>query len=268
VNRRSAARQAPRYASTAIRHYGRLILGLVRLAGLGILLPILRRRTFRTGKYTAVFPTASYAPWLMDQEFTQVWERVRKRTLVDVYCAYELWQLVRETGHLEGDIIEVGVWRGGSGAVIARSAEVAGSGSRVFLCDTFEGVVKASQADSYYRGGEHGDTSRGTVERSLSELGLENAVVVQGVVPDDLPPELSANRFRLCHIDVDVYESARDVLEWVWPRIPLGGIAVFDDFAFANVDGITRLVEEFRGRPDGLVVHNLNGHALIIRTAS
>lgn len=249
-----------------MRHYGRLVRGLFRLAGLGLLLPILRRRTFRTGRYTTVFPTATYAPWLVDQEFTDVWDRVRRNTLVDIYCAYELWQLVQETGHVEGDIIEVGVWRGGSGAVMARSAQVSDSPSRVFLCDTFEGVVKASEADSYYRGGEHGDTSRERVERSLQELALDNALVMQGIVPDDLPPDFDTKRFRLCHIDVDVYESARDVLRWVWPRIPVGGVAVFDDFAFANVDGVTRLVEDFRGRPDALVVHNLNGHALVIRT--
>ena len=32
----------------------------------------------------------------------------------------------------------------------------------------------------------------------------------------------------LCHIDVDVYQSARDTVEWVEPRLTSGGAIVFD----------------------------------------
>jgi O-methyltransferase len=56
------------------------------------------------------------------------------------------------------------------------------------------------------------------------------------------------------------------VLDWVWPRLNTGGIVVFDDFGFASCRGIRDLVEEQRGAPDRFVVHNLNGHGLLIKT--
>jgi O-methyltransferase len=70
---------------------------------------------------------------------------------------------------------------------------------------------------------------------------------------------------RLCHIDVDVYRSARDVLEWAWPRLSPGGVAVFDDYGFPCCPGVTQFVDEQRGRTDRLVLHNLNGHGLIVK---
>ena len=43
---------------------------------------------------------------------------------------------------------------------------------------------------------------------------------------------------RYCHIDVDVYQSARDVLEWVWGRLCIGAIVVYDDYGFDGCHGV------------------------------
>jgi O-methyltransferase len=86
-----------------------------------------------------------------------------------------------------------------------------------------------------------------------------------GAFPDETGSEIAGNRFRLCHIDVDVYESARATLDWVWPRMPAGGVIIFDDYGFLSTSGITRLVNEERGKPDRIIIHNLNGHGLLIK---
>ena len=52
----------------------------------------------------------------------------------------------------------MGTWRGGTGALLAKSAMLSGMDEKVYLCDTFKGVVKASEDDSVYVGGEHDDT--------------------------------------------------------------------------------------------------------------
>jgi O-methyltransferase len=190
---------------------------------------------------------------------------VRAFTLVDVYRLYELWMLVGQVGAIAGDILEVGVWRGGSGCLLAAKARVEGLAATVFLCDTFVGVVKAGVQDREYTGGEHSDTSAETVTRLAVKLGLDNVRVLGGVFPDETAQEIESARFRLCHIDVDVYDSARDVFEWCWPRLSIGGVVVFDDFGFHDCEGVTRLVTELAARPDVLFLHNLNGHALLIK---
>ena len=72
--------------------------------------------------HTRLHPDASYAPWLSDAEFLNVYERIRSFTLVDIYRCYELWTLARQCNGVEGAILEVGVWRGGTGCLLAKAA--------------------------------------------------------------------------------------------------------------------------------------------------
>ena len=144
-------------------------------------------------------------------------------------------------------------------------APLEGLPATVFLCDTFTGVVKAGAKDGEYTGGEHSDTSAEGVKALAAQLGLDNVRVLKGIFPDETARNLDSCRFRLCHIDVDVYDSARDVFDWCWTRLPVGGLVVFDDFGFHDCEGVTRLVTELATRRDVLFLHNLNGHALLIK---
>jgi len=218
------------------------------------------------GAYGPVRPYATYTPWDVDREFLDTYRKIQAHTLVDKYRCFELWSLVDQSRKGEGALVEVGVWRGGTGALIARRAMLSGIADRVYLCDTFSGVVKASDKDSSYSGGEHSDTDRGTVERLLASLGLSNAVCLTGVFPEQTAHLIHDSKIRFCHVDVDVYESAKDVVEWVWPRLCVGGVVVFDDYGFPSCSGITRYVEELTRLPDRAVLHNLNGHAVAVKT--
>ena len=218
------------------------------------------------GTYESILPLATYAPWNASAEFRAVWAAVRNNTLVDVFRCWELWQLVGQTTKLSGSLIEVGVWRGGTGALIASAAKKNAIATPLYLCDTFRGVVKAGVHDSAYKGGEHANTSIPTVEALMRSLGLSNYRILEGIFPDATSHLIPENeRFRFCHIDVDVYESARDIFDWIWNRLVPGGLVVYDDYGFEVCPGITRLVNDQMGMSDRLVLHNLNGHAIVIK---
>jgi O-methyltransferase len=227
---------------------------------------IIRRNRRKIGKYCyeAVLPTADYAPWLACEDFIASYAKVSGNTLVDKYRCFELWELAGQISHLPGNVLEVGVWRGGSGCLLAARVP---TGKKVYLCDTFSGVVKASEQDNRYRGGEHSDTSESVVVELVKAMGLRNVVVKAGVFPDDFWQEMDEERFCFVHVDVDVYLSAKDVMTFVWPRMPVGGIAVVDDYGFDCCDGIRQLIDEYRGSSDKVILHNLNGHAVVIKTA-
>jgi O-methyltransferase len=213
--------------------------------------------------YHYVVPTATYAPWLDDKDFCSIYSRIRSYTMVDMYRCYELWQLAKECSKLPpGAILEVGVWRGGTGCLIASAVP----DTRVYLCDTFAGVPKAkvSTADSMYSGGEHADTSEEVVRGLVTSLRLANLRLLKGVFPDETG-RLCSDPLRFVHVDVDVYQSGKDVLDWVWPRLLPGGVIVFDDYGFETCSGITKLVEEQRLSADSTVIHNLNGHGILIK---
>lgn len=211
------------------------------------------------------FPRAPYSPWLIDSEFLPVYRAVRSHTLVDMYRCYDLFSLVEQVRGVPGDLIEVGTWRGGTGALIACAARRSAPGATVYLCDTFTGMVKTGPMDVRYKDGMHADTSEDVVRRLLASLSVNNVEIMKGIFPEDAGGQLDQRHFRFCHIDVDVYRSARDVFEWVWPRLSPGGVVVFDDFGSAFTPGARQFVLEQKFRDDAIFIHNLNGHAVFIR---
>ncbi|HXW29706.1 MAG TPA: TylF/MycF/NovP-related O-methyltransferase [Xanthobacteraceae bacterium] len=218
--------------------------------------------------YAGIFPQAVYSPWRSDAEFRRAFAAVRAHTLVDVYRCYALWSLVGQAGKLPpGDILEVGAWRGGSGCLMALRSRSAGLAGTVYLCDTFRGVAGAGELDSAYVGGEHADASEATVAALARRLGLDNVRVLAGVFPAETAHAIERATFRLCHIDVDVHDSARASFDWVWPRLVEGGMVVFDDYGFYSCAGVTRFVNAIAAAPDRLVLYNLNGHAVVIKLA-
>lgn len=227
---------------------------------------LLVERGLDPARDSVIISWATYSPWLADTDFQACHAQVRANTLVDVYRCWELWHLLGQVRDVQGDVLEVGTWRGGTGALLGRRATDLGLRAEVFLCDTFRGVVKAGAADRNYRGGEHADTDALVVAELLGRLELDNVSILQGIFPEDTGAEIAGRSFRLCHIDVDAYESARDVLHWAWPRLTPGGVVVFDDFGFPSTTGIARLVHEEESAPDRVCLQNLNGHAVFVKT--
>ena len=247
------------------KYYGRLLKGTGYSLAKGAALPFMRREAMRSGAHEMAHPISTYAPWQADDEFVAAYRAVRKNTLVDIWRCHELWSLVGELREVPGAIVDVGVWRGGTGALMATKAAVVGIEDTVYLCDTWEGVVKTGEVDTYYRDGRHDDTSREIVVALVRRLGLDNVELLQGVFPDETGDRVAEEALRLVHIDVDVYQSAKDVFDWAWDRLSPGGIAVFDDYGFPACPGVTKFVNEQRGRDDRLVLHNLNGHGIVVK---
>lgn len=221
----------------------------------------------KTRLYEQIFPMANYNPWNKDSLFLESLVEIQGYTLVDKYRCFELWKLVEQSAKLKsGNIIEIGVWRGGTGALIAKQAKNCGIMEKVYLCDTFNGVVKVGSKDTSYKGGEHDDTSSKIVEELVHNImHLDNVDILEGIFPDQTGHQVENLKFRLCHIDVDVYQSAKDIDSWIWEKMIPGGIIVYDDYGSSSTDGITQFVEEQMNLTDRLIIHNLNGHAIVLK---
>jgi O-methyltransferase len=232
----------------------------------GLALPLVRRQAVASGQHAMNYPVSTYSPWLTDADFQRAYQTVRHHTLVDVWRCYELWQLLGEVKNVPGGILEVGVWRGGTGALMARRAELLGIDDAVFLCDTWEGVVNSGAIDTYYHDGEHSDTSLETVRELVDQrMGLGRVQVLKGIFPDETGQRVEDEVLRFVHIDVDVYQSAANTFAWAWSRLAVGGIVVFDDYGCPATPGVTQFVDAQRAGTDRLFLHNLNGHAILVK---
>ncbi len=217
--------------------------------------------------FDLVRPYANYSPWLGDNLFHHIYREIKQNTLVDIFRCFELWELSEKIHGLDSGaaFIEIGVWRGGTAAVVGKKLSMLKANVPFYLADTYTGVKKSSEKDAFYFDNEHADTSEEIV-RDLLQDKYSNYVFLNGIFPEDtahLVPE--GSRFGYCHIDVDVYNSARDVVDWIWDKLIPGGVIVFDDYGFHTCTGITRFVNEQKEKQDRIIIHNLNGHAIMVK---
>lgn len=252
-------------------HPSRLTINLIKTVKTGVegCMLFFVKKLLRAGKtslpHAVNISAATYSPWKTDAAFQLAWQKIRAHTGVDVYRLYENWKLLGQLKKIPGDILEVGVWKGGSGCLFAQKCRQDGIDAAIYLCDTFQGVVKASDKDNKYKGGEFSDTTVDLVEDLIRAIDGRNVHILKGIFPDDTAERIRDKTFRLCHIDVDTYESARQTTEWVWPRLSVGGAIIYDDYGFVGCEGVTKYVNEIADREDSLLIHNLNGHAILIK---
>lgn len=217
-------------------------------------------------EYERINTFSEYCPWNVGYDFLEIYQYIRPHSFVDIYKCFELWELVGQSAKLkEGDIIEVGVWRGGSGVLMAQKAKMSKIPCDVYLCDTFKGIVKAGEHDPFYWNGRHDDTYIECVQFLAKRADLDNVKILEGIFPDETGREVEGCKFRLCHIDVDVYQSAHDIIEWIWDRLIPGGIVVYDDYGSKECKGITKHVNEQMKKKDRIVFYNLNGQGIMVK---
>jgi len=155
--------------------------------------------------------------------------------------AYQVISCARATSHVEGDIAEVGVYRGGSARLMC---EVRGSRT-LYLFDTFEGLPDARAGDERFGPGQYA-ASLEKVQAYLAAF--PNVHLFKGLFPATAGP-ITDKRFSFVHLDVDLYESTRDSLGFFYPRVSRGGIILIHDYLWA--EGVRKAVQEFlKDRPE------------------
>jgi O-methyltransferase len=189
-----------------------------------------------------------YSPWLGDPDFERAYAAGAGRTLVSRDRCYVLWRTLNQALHLEGDLIELGVFRGGTALITATAMREAGDARPLHLVDGFVGMPHITDGVDRLLEGDLGRTSAQDVRAALARFPW--ARVHEGLIPVILE-EIDAERIAWAHIDVDIYAAVRDSLEWVYPRLAASGTIVIDDYAFPSCPGARRAVDEFfAGRPE------------------
>jgi hypothetical protein len=140
--------------------------------------------------------------------------------------------------NVPGDFIEAGVWRGGVTILMRAILRCHGDTSRtVWLADSFKGVPKprpalfpADRGLNLHRV-RYLAVARAQVEEHFARYGLLDGQVrfLEGWFRDTLP-SAPIERLALLRIDGDLYESTRDALVHLYPKLSVGGYVIIDDY--------------------------------------
>src|SRR5262245_2468597 len=166
---------------------------------------------------------------------------------------------VARTG-IPGDIVECGVWKGGSMMAAALTLLRLGDTRRTLhLVDTFEGMPPAADVDRDWAGrsaDENRETSRWATSTSWCEAGLEEVQknlrstnypadrmrFVRGLVEETIPAH-APEQIALLRLDTDWYESTRHELIHLYPRLVPGGVLILDDYGYWQ--GVRQATDEY-----------------------
>lgn len=198
-----------------------------------------------------------------DDTILDIWEAVSPFTMTSPQRVAALVQAVRyvHSNNIPGDLVECGVWRGGSAMAMALtliSLDV--KDRQIYLFDTFEGMSEPTAEDVSHRGlsamqefeasGGVGDISTwclGTLEEvkaNLARTGYpeKNINYIKGKIEETVPRTMPS-QIALLRLDTDWYESTRHELEHMFPVLSPDGVLIVDDYG--DWKGARKAVDEY-----------------------
>ena len=201
-------------------------------------------------------------------------------------ATYALFQAVRYVtqNKIPGDIVECGVWRGGSMMLIAAALLHWGDTSRaLYLYDTFAGMTEPDDVDIDYDGRAMKPIwKRITKDKQLMGFGGSEEAVrenmgltgypeelmhfVKGDVLDSIPARAPA-QIAVLRLDTDWYKSTLHELNHLYDRVAPHGVVIIDDYGWCR--GARQATDEFfRDRPFKPMLHRVDqGPRLLVKPA-
>jgi len=187
-----------------------------------------------------------YSPWIGEPSFEQVYRRVRPFTLVSRDRCYVLWRTLLQAASLDGAVMECGVFRGGTALLEAETMQEWGGGRHLYLFDSFAGMPTTTDGVDRFEKGDFSTTSKENVEAILAPYPFVE--IHAGYIPDSFEG-VDIEHVAWAHVDVDIYQSVRDCIDFIYPRLVRGGYLIFDDYGFPSCASARRAVDEaFAGR--------------------
>lgn len=192
-----------------------------------------------------------------------IFSKVKEYTMTSQERIYSLIEAVKyvEKNNIAGDIVECGVWKGGSMMAVAETLKYLGNADRaLFLYDTFEGMSEPTEHDKTYYG-ESAETlleidtnkeknlvwaysTLESVKQSMSSTNYpsEKVTYVKGKVEDSIPATMPG-QIAILRLDTDWYESTYHEMIYLFPLLVKGGVLILDDYG--HWQGARKAVDEY-----------------------
>lgn len=208
-----------------------------------------------------------------EPQFREIYERCKPFTMTSIERLYSLYKSVQYVAAAEipGDLVECGVWRGGSCMLMAAALLSLGKlDRRILMFDTFEGHpapdperdidLWGNRAYEEWRSQTHegavqswGRAPLDEVISNLHSTGYPCALLrfVKGMVEDTAPRNVP-QQLALLRLDTDWYASTRAALLHFYPRLVSGGVLIIDDYG--HYRGQRQAVDEYFGATGELLL--------------
>jgi O-methyltransferase len=198
----------------------------------------------------------------IEPEFLELYLICKPKTMTSVERMYALCKAVEYIARQDivGDIVECGVWRGGSAMLAALTLQRRGDRRRhLYLYDTYKGMSEPADIDVNVLGSsarerwvvaQRDDYNAWAyapleeVEKNIRSTGfpMDRVHLIAGKVEDTIPTTMP-KQIALLRLDTDFYESTAHELRHLFPLLSPGGVLIVDDYG--HWAGSRRAVDEY-----------------------
>lgn len=199
----------------------------------------------------------------MDAGFKRIYEITKKLTMTSVERMYSMYKATEYVinANIDGDIVECGVWKGGSSMIAALTMrKLYNFRKKIYLYDTYAGMTKPTKFDKsidtdtlvydYWNSNKSGDINKWCYS-SLKEVKTnllktnypKNKILfIEGEVEKTIP-KIMPKKISLLRLDTDWYKSTYHELNYLYPLLTLGGVLILDDYGHWR--GARRSTDEY-----------------------
>lgn len=221
------------------------------------------KKTIQSLAHACGYEITQEIPSDISDEDLEIIHSVKPFTMTNTERIFSLIQSVRYViqNKIPGDIVECGVWRGGSMMASAKTlVQLNNQEKKLFLFDTFEGMTKpesidisksnmiASEEFNKSKTDEDSSTwcraSLDDVKSNLFKTGYDQSKIhfIKGKVEETLPRN-DPQSICILRLDTDWYKSTKHELTHLFPKISKGGVLIIDDYGFWQ--GAKKAVDEY-----------------------
>lgn len=161
-----------------------------------------------------------------------------------------LTELSRQLTRCQPDdaIVELGCYIGTTSLFIRRLLDEHQLSLPFHVYDSFAGLPEKTYEDSspageQFKAGELA-VSRKTFELQFKKAGLKLPTIHKGWFSELTATDIPEN-VTFAYLDGDYYDSIRDSLRLIWPKLASGACIVVDDYANEALPGAARAVDEW-----------------------
>jgi len=163
--------------------------------------------------------------------------------------------------NVDGAVVEFGCYIGTTSLFIRRILDLHNDNREFHVYDSFEGLPEKSPQDSssageQFKAGELAVSKKQFI-REFQKVNLRMPIVHKRWFSDLTPADVPS-RVAFAFLDGDFYESIKDSLKLVLPRLAPGATIIIDDYAREALPGAARATDELLPKHLGVqTIHNL-----------